>query len=66
MKKISLPVILTPGEDGYFVAEVPVIPRCISQGKTIDEASATFKEAAELCLETREEEGWSLPARYSH
>jgi len=62
---MRLPVILTQGEDGYIVAEVPVIPGCISQGKTKEEALANIKEAAELCLESMEEEGWSLPVEYS-
>ena len=46
---MKLPVILIPGEVRYIVAEVPVLPGCISQGRT--------KEAAELCLESMEEEG---------
>ena len=62
---MKLPVILTKGEDGYIVAEIPIIPGCISQGKTKKEALANIKEAAELCLECREEEGWSLPSEYS-
>lgn len=61
---MKLPVIITPGEDGYFVAEVPVLPGCISQGKTKEEALANIKEAAELCIEGMEEEGWSLPTEY--
>ena len=47
---MKLPVILTEGEDGYIVAEIPVLPGCISQGKTKEEALANIKEAAELCL----------------
>jgi len=31
-------VIIYPGEDGYFVAECPSLPGCISQGKTREEA----------------------------
>jgi len=31
-------VILRPGEDGYWVAECPSLPGCISQGKTKEEA----------------------------
>ena len=62
---MKLPVILTQGEDGYIIAEIPVIPGCISQGKTKQEALANIKEAAELCLESMEEEGWSLPIEYS-
>jgi predicted RNase H-like HicB family nuclease len=62
---MKLPVVITRGEDGYFVAEIPVIPGCISQGKTKKEAISNIKEAAELCLESMEEEGWTLPAEYS-
>ena len=62
---MRLPVIITKGEDGYFVAEIPVIPGCISQGKTRKQAMANIKEAAELCLESMQEEGWTLPAEYS-
>ena len=62
---MRLPVILTEGEDGYIVAEIPIIPGCVSQGKTKEEALANIKEAAELCLESMEEEGWSLPPEYT-
>lgn len=54
---MKLPVILTEGEDGYIVAEIPVLPGCISQGKTKEEALANIKEAAELCLESMERGG---------
>lgn len=38
-------------EKGYFVASVPAIPGCHSQGKTYEEALENIKEAIELCLE---------------
>ena len=38
-------VIIYPGEDGYWVAECPSLPGCISQGKTKDEAITNIKEA---------------------
>jgi predicted RNase H-like HicB family nuclease len=60
-----LPVVVTPGEAGYFIAEVPVIPGCISQGRTIEEALKNVKEAAELCIESMEEEGWTLSDEYT-
>jgi predicted RNase H-like HicB family nuclease len=47
---MELPVILSPGEDGYLVAECPVIPGCISQGRTRAEALRNIREAIELCL----------------
>ena len=62
---MNLPVILTEGEDGYIVAEIPVLSGCISQGKPKEEALVNIKEAAELCLESMEEEGWALPEEYS-
>ena len=65
MANIKLPVLLTPGEDGQIVAQIPVIPGCISQGKTRQEALDNIREAALLCLECMEEEGWSLPKEYS-
>ena len=62
---MKLPVVITPGENGYIVAEIPVLPGCISQGRTKEEALANIKEAAELCLESMEEEGWTLPPEYT-
>lgn len=64
MKTVRLPAIIKPGESGYFIAEIPVIPGCFTQGKTKEEALVNIKEAAELCLETMEEEGWNPPEKY--
>jgi predicted RNase H-like HicB family nuclease len=64
MKTVKLPVVIRPGEDGWIVVECPLIPGCISQGETHDEALANIREAIELCLENRESEGWSLPSEY--
>jgi predicted RNase H-like HicB family nuclease len=55
------PVVLSQGEDGFLVATCPIIPGCISQGKTREEALANIQEAIELCLECRADEGWTLP-----
>jgi len=57
---LKLPVTLSPGEDGWIIAECPVIPGCISQGKSEEEAMSNIKEAIGLCLETRKEEGLPL------
>ena len=64
-EKVKLPVILTRGEGGYIVAQVPLIPGCVSQGKAVEEALANVKQAAALCLQNREAEGWELPAHLS-
>ena len=57
----ELPVVLIPDEDGGFVVECPVIPGCISQGDTREEALANIRDAIELCLENQAAEGWHLP-----
>ena len=54
-------VLLYPGEDGYFVVEVPSLPGCISQGKTREEALANIGEAIALYIEVLEERGDSIP-----
>jgi len=58
------PVLIYAGEDGQLVAECPVIPGCVSQGRSRDEAVANIREAIALCLENREAEGWTLPAQF--
>ncbi|MDX2055104.1 MAG: type II toxin-antitoxin system HicB family antitoxin [Polyangiaceae bacterium] len=51
----KLPVFLRHGEDGWIVAECPVLSGCISQGKTREEALANISEAIELCLQAGDE-----------
>ncbi len=48
-------VIIKQGEDGWYVVEVPSLPGCISQGKTIEEALENIKEAIELYLEPEDD-----------
>ena len=40
-----LVVVLEKDESGYYVAEVPALPGCVSQGKTLSEAKANIREA---------------------
>lgn len=54
-------IVITRGEDGFFVVECPAIPGCVSQGKTKQEALANIKEAIELALECYEEDKQPLP-----
>ena len=39
-------------EDGWIMATVPDLPGAVTQGRTLDEARAMIKEAAELVLES--------------
>lgn len=56
-------VIIYLGEDGYWVAECPNLPGCVSQGKTKQEALENIKEAIELYIEVLQERGLPVPDR---
>ena len=51
---MKLHVVLEQDEAGYYVAEVPTLPGCLSQGKTREEALANVKEAIEDWLQVME------------
>lgn len=54
-------VLIYPGEDGYWVAECPSLPGCISQGGSRDEAITNIKEAIAAYIEVLEEDGLRVP-----
>ena len=54
-------VIIYPGEDGFWVAECPSLPGCISQGQTRTEAIANIREAIEAYVAVLEEDGLDVP-----
>lgn len=54
-------VIVYGGEDGYFVAECPSLPGCISQGKTREEAVANIKEAIAGYIAALKEDNLPVP-----
>lgn len=49
--KRALAVVFEEDPDGGFVASVPALPGCLSQGETLDEARANIREAIALYLE---------------
>ena len=54
-------VLIYSGEDGYWVAECPSLPGCISQGRTREEAIVNIKEAVEDYIAVLEEDGLQVP-----
>lgn len=48
-------VIIERDAEGYFVAYVPSLPGCHTQGKSLDELMDRIREAIELCLEEEDE-----------
>lgn len=55
------PVIIYPGEDGYWVVECPSLPGCISQGKTKEDVIANIKEAIQGNISALEEDRLPVP-----
>ncbi len=54
-------VLIEQDENGVFIAEVPALPGCISQGRTRSEALDNIKEAIELYLESLQVHGDPIP-----
>ena len=54
-------VILEKEADDGYVATVPALPGCVSQGDTRDEAIANIREAAELYIEDCVQNGDRVP-----
>ena len=61
-KKMKYRVIIEQDEDGVYVAEVPALPGCISQGATRQEALQNIKEAIAGYLESLRAHDEPLPS----
>lgn len=53
---MNFDVLIEQDEDGIYVARVPEIDGCYTQGKTLQEVLERIKEAIEVCLEADKEE----------
>jgi len=54
-------VLLERDEDDIYLAKVPELPGCISQGKTREEALKNIAEAIEAYLESLKKHGEPIP-----
>jgi predicted RNase H-like HicB family nuclease len=54
-------ILIEQDEDGIFVAEVPALPGCISQGSTRSESINNIKEAIESYLESLKKHNEPVP-----
>ncbi len=55
-KVLNFTVLIEKGIDDMYIATVPDIPGCYTQGKTIGQVMERIKEAIELCLEIDKED----------
>jgi len=53
---LDFTIIIEQDEDGVYVAKVPEIEGCYTQGQTLNEVLERIKEAIELCLEADNKE----------
>ncbi|MBE0481720.1 MAG: type II toxin-antitoxin system HicB family antitoxin, partial [Dehalococcoidia bacterium] len=56
-------VVVEPQEEGGYTVYVPALPGCVSQGETVEEATANIMEAIELYLESLKERGIAFSGR---
>jgi predicted RNase H-like HicB family nuclease len=54
-------VLIEQDEDGVYVAEVPSLPGCISQGQSRTEALENITEAVAAYIESLEAHGEPIP-----
>jgi predicted RNase H-like HicB family nuclease len=54
-------VIIYPGDDGYWVAECPSLPGCISQGNTREQAITNIREAIAGYIKALQEDHLPVP-----
>lgn len=57
-------VLLYTDEDGNWIAEVPSLPGCHSDGRTRQEAIERVKEAIEVYVEALEEDNLPVPEEF--
>ncbi|MBI4467207.1 MAG: type II toxin-antitoxin system HicB family antitoxin [Acidobacteria bacterium] len=54
-------VVVYRGEDGYWIAECPSLPGCVSQGETRDAALENIREAIRGYIRALEEDNLAVP-----
>ena len=60
-KTLSYSVFYEQASEGGYVASVPVLPGCHTQGETLEEAERNLKEAVALYIESLAAHGEAIP-----
>lgn len=61
MKRYRYSVIIEKDEDGVYIASCPAFPGCHTQGDTYEEAMANIKDAINLNITARRDQGEPIP-----
>lgn len=60
-KVLKYTVVFEPAEEGGYVASVPALPGCMSQGDTFEEAVKMIKDAISGYLAVLKQKGEEIP-----
>ena len=55
-KSLQFTVLIEQDENGIYVAKVPDIPGCYTQGKSVQEVMERIKEAIKVCIDFEKED----------
>lgn len=61
MKILTYTVIFERAQEGGYIAYVPVLPGCVTQGETFEEAQENAKDAISGYLVVLREDGDEVP-----
>ena len=64
MKTYRFQVIIEQDEDGFYIADVPALPSCHTQGKTFEEALENIRVVISICVQEMQENGQTIDTHY--
>ena len=60
-RTVQLTVVFEAAEEGGYVARVPSLPGCVTQGETLEEAEEMVKDAIKAYFASLKKHGESTP-----
>lgn len=60
-KVLEFTVVFEPADEGGYIASVPALPGCITQGESFEDAVVMVKDAIEGYLGVLKDEGETIP-----
>ncbi|MCX7047740.1 MAG: type II toxin-antitoxin system HicB family antitoxin [Candidatus Sumerlaeota bacterium] len=64
METYRFQIIIEQDEDGFYVADVPALVGCHTQGATFEEAIENIKEVISMCIQEMREDNKPIDTRY--
>ncbi|MBC8100359.1 MAG: type II toxin-antitoxin system HicB family antitoxin [Armatimonadetes bacterium] len=58
---LNYPIVLIPDEDGYWFAEIALLPGCMTQGYNRADALEMLDDAKQLWLQMALDDGMTIP-----